>query len=317
MPEKIWFLILMLLNAIIALLFYILQRKREEEKEKENQHLESLKIRTSIILLCPGAGILFLLTSYLFQHLLMHKSVDLSDVMFSKEMMKTAMHADEERDRNMAPLEEALVVSDKHGLRRLLLDVLKGDVKESLTVIALALNSEDSETAHYAASVLQEVLNEFRIRIQKMRLELIKLEENEADEQEANDCYQMIVEIIPYMNSVLEQRVFTDMEQKGFVKQMDSVCEMLYVGKREWMKVSMYEAVSSRLLDIDEYERASIWGNRAMEEYPDDLSSYVSILRLLFKTGDREEFFKVLEQLKATDIVIDQEILEIIRVMSN
>lgn len=257
-----------------------------------------------------------LLLSYLLNHFLMHRPVDLSDVMFSKEMMRAAVHADEERDRNMAPLEEALVVSDKSGLRRLLLDVLKGNVRESLAAIALALNSEDSEAAHYAAAVLQEVLNEFRIRIQKMKIQLIKLEQNEADEIEENECYATIVEMIPYMNSILEQKVFTEMEQRGFVKQLDAICEMLYDGRKDNMEISMYEIASSRLLELEEYERASVWANRAMEEYPNALVSYLVMLRLLFKSGNREQFFIVLERLKGTDIVIDKEILEIIRIMS-
>ena len=66
----------------------------------------------------------------------------------------------------MVALEEALEVSDKKSLRTLMMNVIRGDYKHSLSAIALALNSEDSETAHYAASVLQDVLSDFRSQVQ-------------------------------------------------------------------------------------------------------------------------------------------------------
>lgn len=61
----------------------------------------------------------------------------------------------------MVSLEEALEVTDKKSLRTLMLNVIRGDYQNSLASINLALNSEDSETAHYALSILQDVLNRF------------------------------------------------------------------------------------------------------------------------------------------------------------
>ena len=62
----------------------------------------------------------------------------------------------------MAPLEESLAVSDKRNMRMLMLNVIRGDMQKSLESITMALNSEDSETSHYAASVLRDELNDFR-----------------------------------------------------------------------------------------------------------------------------------------------------------
>ena len=59
----------------------------------------------------------------------------------------------------MAPLEESLAVSDKRNMRMLMLNVIRGDMQKSLESITMALNSEDSETSHYAASVLRDELN--------------------------------------------------------------------------------------------------------------------------------------------------------------
>ena len=45
---------------------------------------------------------------------------------------------------------------------------------KSLRTISLALNGEDSETAHYAASVLRDELNNFRSTVQKLYVEIKK-----------------------------------------------------------------------------------------------------------------------------------------------
>ena len=43
-----------------------------------------------------------------------------------------------------------------------MLNVLRGDVSQSLAAISLALNSADSETSHYAATALRDELGRFR-----------------------------------------------------------------------------------------------------------------------------------------------------------
>ena len=50
-----------------------------------------------------------------------------------------------------------------------------------------------------------------------------------------------------------------------------------------------------------------------MEQYPAALSSYTSQLKLFFSCGDKEKFFDVMKRLRASDITIDSETLELIR----
>ncbi len=55
--------------------------------------------------------------------------------------------ADEEQERNVVPIEEALAISDRDSLRTLIMNVVRGDVTDSLGSLALALDSEDTETS--------------------------------------------------------------------------------------------------------------------------------------------------------------------------
>ena len=120
--------------------------------------------------------------------------------------------------------------------------------------------------------------------------------------------------LIDYMNQVLEQKVFTDMEQKSYVAVMDQVCGVLYDKERERMTSAQYEAISLRLLEVEDYSNCRKWCDRAEYQFPNTLSTYTCQLKLYFNSGQKEKFFEVMESLKHSAVVIDSETLELIRV---
>lgn len=136
----------------------------------------------------------------------------------------------------MVSLEEALEVTDKKSLRTLMLNVIRGDYQNSLSSINLALNSEDSETAHYAASILQDVLNNFRSQVQEKYL--LCQEENE---QQVENC----VNLVEYMNPILEQKVLTDIEQKSMTDKMQEVLQKAWDLDKIRISSTVYEKSAS------------------------------------------------------------------------
>lgn len=306
------FIILFVCNTIFAVCYLVYgllryRAKKGGEHEMEVGAPESVWIKTFAIIVCPVLMPLFLALGKLFHLLFFHRDVDLADVIFSKERVRTFAYADEEREMNMAPLEESIAVSDNDSLRTLMLNVVRGDIGKSLRSISLALNGEDSETAHYAASVLADELNNFRTTVQRLYVEIKK------DNEKFFSCVDTL---LPYMNDVLEQRVFLDMEQEKFVLQMEEVCELLYQKDKALMAGVHYEWICARLLEIKSFELCEKWALRSAQEYPQLLSSYTSRMKLYFTMQDREKFFEALNELKASEIVIDQETLELIRVFA-
>lgn len=292
------FIAVLCINALIALVYFLLKWFRRDEKRK------SFVIRTLIMLLCPVVGPLFFGCSYLIFRLFMSEPVDLADVIFSKERVKTYLKADEDRERNMVSLEEAIEIMDKDNLRGIMMNVVRGDIQKSLTAISLALNSEDSETAHYAASVLQDTLNDFRASVQKQ----YELMMNEGPETYYAET------LLDYMNKVLKQRVFTDIEQKELVEIMDRVGEHLYNKKCTCFTTKYFENLALRLLEVENYEDCEKWCERAAYLFPDALSTYTCQLKLYFASGQKERFFEVMDSLRKSAVVIDNETLEMLRV---
>lgn len=286
-----------LLIVIVYLLWNVLRKK-----ESSRGYL----IRSVVMLLCPVVGVSFFVLAHVLYLIFFSEPVDLDGVIFSKERVASFVHADEESERNMVPLEEAIAVTDTDDLRILMMNIVRGDIQKSLAAIALALNSEDTETAHYAASVLQDAINDFRTIVQK-DYNLI---------QQSGDADKVVYAgiLIDYMDQILVQKVLTDIEQVSYVYLMEEVCEILYITEKERMTSSQYEAISLRLLEIKDFETSKKWCERAEYQYPNTLATYTCQLKLYFNSGQRERFFEVVEDLKKSAIVIDSETLELIRV---
>lgn len=296
--QEMRFIVILIINLIVTVIYLILNLFRKKDNRA------GCLVRAVVMLLCPITGALMLFVGYICFLLFFHKEVDLADVVFGKDRVKSYMHADEDRERNLVPVEEAITVTDKENLRGLMLNVVRSDIHKSLSTIALALGSEDSETAHYAASILQDVLNDFRGNVQKI---YHQMKENEEDRPE---CAHILID---YMNPVLKQQVFTGMDQKNQVDILDDVCEMLYEADPQSMDAGEIEAVSLRLLEVSEFERSQRWCERAELRYPTALSTYTCQLKLYFSMGRKEPFFRVLNELKQSGIFIDRETLEMIR----
>ena len=303
MTDRI-FLAVLRLN-LLAVIGYCLVMTVCRCSGKTELPLSTCLLRAGVMLLCPVLGPIYYLLSFLLEHTGLFQKVDLSDVAFRKGQAHTFATADEERERDLAPVEETLKVGDKKNLRQLMLNVLRGDLEDSLGSIALALNSSDSETAHYAASVLRDELNNFRLRVQQITEEIAQEPANETI---------LAAYLVDYMGKVLAQGVFTDLEQDKYVRVLDDTAERLYQKDHAAMTPPRYESVCELLLENKAFQRVQLWCDRLTEQYPDELAAYTCRLKLYFTTNDREQFFETMTALKQSDIVIDQETLEMIRV---
>lgn len=295
----IWFIVLLIVNLIVACVYLLWNIIHKSNK--------NYIVGFVVMLVCPLVGPLFYLLAYLFFKIFFQKPVDLADVVFSKDRIKSFVGAEEESERNLVSLEEAIEITNDKELRGLMMNVVRGDVQKYLYSISLALNSQDTETAHYAASMLQEALNDFRTRVEKDRMVILEDGPNKVQYAEA---------LVEYMNGVLEQRAFTDMEQRSFVNTMEEICEILYKAEPGRVTSAHYEAISLRLLEVEEYEQAEKWCNRARIFYPNSLASYTTQLKLYFANGKREQFFATVKELKESSVVVDNETLELLRVFN-
>lgn len=307
MTEMEWtFLIVLIMNTVISVLYYVCGILFSK---KGAYNKGSYLMNTVVMILCPVVGPMFFLCGQLAYYIFFKQDVDLEDVIFSKNRVKTQVRADAEREGNLVPIEEALAICDKDSLRTLVMNVVRGDIQNLLASIALALNSEDTETSHYAATVLRDALNDFRQRAQELYNAMKKLDE-ENKKEEAGEYAKLLLE---YMNGVLCQNVFHDMEQRTYVEMMETAAGYLYENAGESLSSQYIEWICLRLLKIEEFDKMKQWCLRSVELYPENLSTFTCQLKLYFTIQDKVNFFDVLEKLKHSDIVLDQETLALVR----
>ena len=314
--EEQIFLLVLIINTVIAVIYFLVGilimvpvrgRKKKEETERLRDNRRTYLIRFIVMLLCPVFGIVFFFVSHLLFLTIFRRKVDLEDVVFSKERVRTQLKADEDRERNLVPIEEAIVINDNKSLREVMLNTVKGDIKDFLSAISMALDTEDSESAHYAASILSFELDEFRLEVERLYEEIKEEEPGETGAER---------KLLDYMNVILKQKVFTDKKQKRYVRMMADVAETFFEKNPLEITQEQYENVCLRLMEIREYEKSEKWCLRLSEQYPDQLSSYTCKLKLYFVIKNREAFFQTLDGLKASDVVIDNETLELVRIFS-
>ena len=381
-PLPLWFCLLLLVNFLVVAVYWLIRMLRHKKES------ESFGLRALVMLLCPVVGALFYLLGWLWYRTFFHRPVDLDDVIFSKERTRTMLMADEEHERNLVPLEEAIAVTDQANTRMLMMEVVRRDISDSLASISLALESDDSEVSHYAASVLQETLGNLRMSFQKLWRHICELEEEVArrdpadgaplrlnvaaeepadpapepdladvpenerenalavaeyreeqrrqrskadsyrqallardgapDPAAASDAEKLSEEmedahaLLDHLRRVLRQKVLTEREQARYTDMMED--DAYLIDRRDVLTAYELESLISALLQQEEYERCGVWCARQAELYPRALSSFTCRLRLCYAKGDRAEFFAIMDELKRSDVSLDHETLEMIRV---
>lgn len=264
-------------------------------------------MRFFLMLFCPVIGILYFVCSMLFHKLLFHKKVDLSDVIFNKEKIRQVERSDLERERNIAPIEETIAVSDYKNQRQLMMNVLRNDYRDSLGSISLALNSADSEVSHYAASALRDELGAFRNSVSQKHKEML------ADEKDAG---KTAAELIEQMVPILKQNVFPFSEYATYVHILEDAMHTLCQKDGTAARPVYYEWLVQQLLAVKEYDAAAHWCETARHELAGTLIPYKCLLQLYYTTKDRKRFFDVLEALRQSDIPIDNDTLELFRIFN-
>ena len=84
------------------------------------------------------------------------------------------------------------------------------------------------------------------------------------EEPDQTDSEEMLID---YMNRILCQKVFTEIEQAKFVMMMEEAAESLYQ-KNASRLLQRYEAVCLRLLEQKQFDKVSIWCERLVQQYP-------------------------------------------------
>lgn len=288
-------------NLIIALLYLIYKWRKKD--------LESGIIMSAFMIFCPVVGPAYLFFSWLVYEIYFKRSkshISIEELSFSKDKLEGSFKPDVREALNKVPLEEALIVSDKKSTKKLLFDMLREDNKASLQSILKAVEHKDSEVSHYAAAAISDSINEFKIREKQLR------EKYNEDMKNSELCNEYMEYIYNYLSqkilSIAEQRFYSGLFEE-FVLKMEEYLPSEVSGE-------VYNKLVSLLLDLGENEKAKVWAQKAMTDFENELGSYKAALRFYYNNNDRNKFLLLLQKLKKSDVLLDHDMLEMIRFFS-
>ena len=280
------------------------EEKFAKDESSKRDTLCKYVILSIFIFLCPIASEIFLGLGTLLYRIFFDSSIDLAAITFSKERVDVLEHPDMDEEINLVPMEEAIMIDDKDSLRQLLLTVLRGDVSKSISAVSKALNSSDSEASHYAASAIMDIMNDFQNTLQKFHAQI----EANPDDREVHQLF------IEYLIKMLNANFLSDLEIKTYVYMLQSNCETVFQKDPTILRPEYYTSVVNLLMRIGDIQTASQWVGRLQQNYPDNMEMYRCALHFYFDIKDKDSFFNYLNQLKKSDISIDKDLLELIRV---
>jgi len=290
-------LLILIMNSLIAVIVFVTAFFRKKGQRSTQVML------SWFIFIVPFFGLIYILLGLLFSFLSRKKNIDMNDISFNQEREKIILPPNSEMEMNYVPIQDAMAVSDTSSLRKLLLDTLRNNAKKTVSSIVVAMNSEDTETSHYAASIILDALSECRTTAQNM----IEQMQRHPEDVELN------LLSLDYFHEILSMKIMNEVEQRSYIYIMDNVAENLFQHNLWYMTATHYLWMTDLFLSIKSYNMADKWASRAGLYRQYMLDTYKAFLHLYFEQQNKTAFFDCLDELRESNIIVDEEIMNLFR----
>lgn len=209
------------------------------------------------------------------------------------------------KEVNLVPLEDALVVNNLSTRRRILLDVLKEDMDESvIPLLEQAVRNEDTETSHYAVTAVIEIKRKLLLAIQKWS---VKYEDNKTD---LNIKLQYALVVKSYIMSGFMDKRMQLTYRLTYIKLLDQLLDS------EARSEELYKDKIMTEIDLGNYDEAMRSSKLFRASYPNSETAYMTALNLFYTLRMKASFFETLEELKKSKIRVSNSTLNVIRYWS-
>lgn len=209
-----------------------------------------------------------------------------------------------DKERNLVPLEEALLISDTVTRRRVMIDLLKLDTMKYLDVLQLAVSNEDTETSHYAVSAIMELKRKLTLTMQELSVRY------EADKDDPHLLQSYADVLQSYLNSgFLDERTmmkhrYTYIAVLGRLIELDPGQIGTYTDK--------IEAEFAAGLYVDAEQTAKQFAER----HPREEDAYLLLLKVYYNRRSFVQIRSTLNRMKASPIRFSNRALALVRYWS-
>ena len=219
--------------------------------------------------------------------------------------IKEAEYVDEQRLRNVVPVDDALSINSESERRAFLLGLLRQkDIHNLAGTLKKALTNEDSEASHYAASAIMEL----------QRNTYSEMMDRQAEYQKAQSPdYDTSIAYAASIMAYLESSEVGSLENFAFRSRYEEVMNYILFNLTEDCTPTDFENMTDMMISKGRLAEADAYASKFGERFPDMESSFICRLRLAYEQRNRTKFSKVMDELTASPIQLSYSGLSMVR----
>ena len=253
-------LILIILHIVLCIITYILLKTRI---------LKSRLYMVPVCLFVPVFGFAALFVQELVargDHEALEE-VGIEKLKINDEIYRSIMMDESQKDDELVPLEEALIINDNTERRDLMLEVMYSDPGNYVDQLKEARSNDDTEVVHYAVTALVELQKDYDLKFQELSAKLVR----DPDNEELLDENIQLSE--NYLNSGL-------LEGNAEKVQLRNLSELLNKKlERHPDLKELYQKKADADLRIGELSDAYVSIQTMMQRWPRDEKGYLLLIR--------------------------------------
>lgn len=194
-------------------------------------------------------------------------------------------------DPSVVPLEEAILINDKHTRREEVLSTFRHDSLSYLDVLLLARDNEDIDTTHYATIRITKIHRQFQLALQQCASE----HQRDPDNLAVINKYLDLLE--KYLASPLPDELMVRRQREVYGRLLDEKL-VLVPGDRTTMLRRLHHRISMK----DNYAAARVLADQLRQRWPEDEHTWIESLRLYVEWHDRDRLQATLQEMRSAPI---------------
>lgn len=203
--------------------------------------------------------------------------------------------AELEREVELIPIEEVLIINSNTIKRQSLINVLRDDVENYLDIVKKALKDEDTETSHYAAASITEL---------KRKLSLLNQELSEQY-QENKGSEQIVTEYLTILSRYIKSDLLDENANHRLINRYFEVYDAFFNENHSYELLKVYIELAIKIRDDS---RALEYSKLFIDLYSNEVHGYRYMLEVYYNKQDYSSFKTIIQQLKHSSIIVDEQL---------
>jgi tetratricopeptide (TPR) repeat protein len=260
--------------------------------------------RFVLVLTVPIIGILLLLLLDSF----VHKTIDIDNIgAFGIEKhvhRKNFVKLDIAKEINVVPFEEVLALNTNNMKRKFIIESLKKDIEECIVFLTKALQDEDTETSHYAASAIMEIRRKLTIALQEYSLRY----------QQDQTSFETVAGYAKILKKYLQSGLLDEISfGKYTISYGDVLTVLLHLPEAT---AEHYTDKINCCLAMKDYSQAAEVCECFSKAYPESEEPHLMKIKLFFTLRDKPKLDAALAAFRKSEIRFSNNALQMVRYWS-